>query len=191
MPNMREKIKAVAIDLFYKKGYFATSLSEVANHIGIRKASIYYHYPSKESLLLSILQTTLMDLAANLHDNLEGIEAIEEKLRVAIRSHVQFHIDRQKEVLIADSELRGLSPENRETIVATRDSYEKEIQTLIFEGMEAGVWAKGDFKVISYAVLTMCTGVATWFNPAGRLFKEEVGRIYEEFIIGGLKTGVN
>lgn len=189
MSNMKEKIKETAIELFYKKGYFAASLSDVANHIGIRKASIYHHYPSKESLLLSILQTTLTDLTANLHGNLEGIEEIEEKLRVAVRSHVQFHIERQKEVLIADSELRGLSPENYELIAATRDSYEHEIQAIISAGMEAGVWAKGDFKVLSYAILTMCTAVAIWFNPAGRLTKDDITRIYEEFVINGLKGG--
>lgn len=189
MASMKEKIKDAAIDLFYKKGYFAASLSDVANSIGIRKASIYHHYPSKESLLLSILQTTLEDLTVNLDDRLEGIEGVEEKLRVAVRSHIQFHIERQKEVLIADSELRGLSPENYQLAAAARDSYEHRIQAIIMEGMTAGVWAKGDFKVLSYAILTMCTAVAIWFKPEGRLSKDEIARIYEEFIIGGLKSG--
>jgi AcrR family transcriptional regulator len=189
MANMKERIKEVAIDLFYKKGYFATSLSDVAQTIGIRKASIYHHYPSKESLLLSILQTVLLDLTANLHESIQGIEGIEDKMRAAVRSHILFHIDRQKEVLISNSELRGLSPENYEAVVQIRDSYEREFQTLIVDGMEAGVWAEGDFKVLSFAILNMCTSVAGWFKPAGRLSKVDVAQVYEEFIIGGMKSG--
>ena len=187
--NMKERIKDAAIDLFYKKGYFATSLNDVAQNIGIRKASIYHHYPSKEGLLLSILQTILVDLTTNLHDSIQGIEGIEGKMRAAVRSHILVSIDRQKEVLISDSELRGLSPENYETVVRIRDSYEREFQALIVDGMEAGVWAQGDFKVLSFAILNMCTSVAGWFKPAGRLSRVDIARVYEEFIIGGLKIG--
>jgi AcrR family transcriptional regulator len=189
MSNMKERIKEAAIDLFYRKGYFATSLNDVAKIIGIRKASIYHHYPSKETLLLNILQTVLIDLTANLHENLKEIEGIEDKLRTAVRSHLRFHIDRQKEVLISDSELRGLSPENYEAVVKIRDDYEHEVQALIEDGMEAGVWAKGDSNVLTFAILNMCTAVAGWFKPAGRLSKDDIARIYEEFIIGGLKSG--
>jgi AcrR family transcriptional regulator len=189
MSNMKERIKEAAIDLFYRKGYFATSLNDVAKIIGIRKASIYHHYPSKETLLLNILQTVLIDLTANLHENLKEIEGIEDKLRTAVRSHLRFHIDRQKEVLISDSELRGLSPENYEAVVKIRDDYEHEIQALIEDGMEAEVWAKGDSNVLTFAILNMCTAVAGWFKPAGRLSKDDIARIYEEFIIGGLKSG--
>ena len=44
MAHMKERIKAVAINLFYKKGYFATSMSDIARRAGIQKSSIYYHY---------------------------------------------------------------------------------------------------------------------------------------------------
>jgi hypothetical protein len=45
-----------------------------------------------------------------------------------------------------------------------------------------------DFKVASYEVITMCTAVSIWFNQSGRLSKEEVGKIYTDFIIRGLKA---
>jgi AcrR family transcriptional regulator len=189
MSDMKDRIKEAAIDLFYKKGYFAASLSDVAQCIGIRKASIYHHYPSKESMLLNILETVLVDLTANLHDSIEGIEGIEDRMRAAIRSHIRFHLDRQKEVLISDSELRGLSPENYDAVVRIRDAYEKEFEALLSAGMNAGVWAAGDLRIISFAILNMCTAVAGWFKPAGRLPKDEIAGIYEEFIIRGLKGG--
>lgn len=53
--NTKEKIFVVSLDLFSKKGYDSVSLREIAEEVGIRKSSIYSHYPSKEAILVDIL----------------------------------------------------------------------------------------------------------------------------------------
>jgi AcrR family transcriptional regulator len=55
---MKETLKDIAIDLFYRKGYFATGISQIAKTAGIQKSSIYYHFSSKEDILFDILRTT-------------------------------------------------------------------------------------------------------------------------------------
>lgn len=52
--NTKEKIFDVALDLFSKKGYDSVSLNEIASGVGIKKSSIYSHYPSKEAILMDI-----------------------------------------------------------------------------------------------------------------------------------------
>lgn len=52
--NTKEKIFDVALDLFSKKGYDSVSLREIADEVGIKKSSIYSHYPSKEAILMDI-----------------------------------------------------------------------------------------------------------------------------------------
>jgi AcrR family transcriptional regulator len=187
MAQMKDKIKEVAIDLFYKKSYFGTSIRDIARLSGIKKASIYYHYSNKEDILVDIFKTTMMELDANLERYISGVEDTEERLRMAIVSHVIFHIERQKEVLIADSELRGLTAENYKEIIIMRDNYEEKFQNIIKQGIEEGIFSERDFKVVSYGIITMCTAVSIWFNSSGRLSKEEVARIYSEFIFNGLK----
>jgi AcrR family transcriptional regulator len=54
--NTKEKIFDVALDLFSKKGYDSVSLREIADEVGIKKSSIYSHYPSKESILMDIFE---------------------------------------------------------------------------------------------------------------------------------------
>jgi AcrR family transcriptional regulator len=49
--NTREQILDVAIDLFTEQGFDATSLREIAERIGITKAALYYHFPSKADIL--------------------------------------------------------------------------------------------------------------------------------------------
>jgi AcrR family transcriptional regulator len=187
MGNMKNAIKTISINLFYKKGYFATSISDIAREAGIQKSSIYYHYSNKEELLFDIFKTTLVDLYENLEAQIKGVQGAEEKMRAAIQSHVIFHMERQKEVIISDSELRGLTVDNNKNIMKMRDDYERKFQSLIKAGIEKGIFADIDFKVASYGIITMCTAVSIWFNQSGRLSKEEVAKIYVDFIIHGLK----
>ena len=187
MGNMKNTIKTISINLFYKKGYFATSISDIAREAGIQKSSIYYHYSNKEELLFDILKTTMVDLDENLEAQIKGVQGAEEKMRAAIQSHVIFHMERQKEVIISDSELRGLTVDNYKNIMKMRDDYERKFQSLIKEGIEKGIFADTDFKVASYGIITMCTAVSIWFNQSGRLSKEDVAKIYTDFITHGLK----
>ena len=54
--NTKEKIFNISIDLFSKKGYDSVSLREIAEEVGIKKSSIYSHYPSKEAILIDIFE---------------------------------------------------------------------------------------------------------------------------------------
>ena len=189
MTDMKATIKSVSIDLFFKKGYFATSISDIARGSGIQKASIYYHYDSKEDLLYHILKSTMDELTTYLKDRLAAVAGVERRMRTAVRSHVRFHLERQKENFIANSELRGLTAEHYRAIVQKRDEYETIFQDLIRQGTAEGVFANGDVKILSYAILTLCTAGATWYNPGGRLTVGEIADIYETFIITGLKQG--
>ncbi|WP_405292817.1 TetR/AcrR family transcriptional regulator [Methanobrevibacter sp.] len=54
--NTKEKIFDVSLELFSKKGYDSVSLREIAEEVGIKKSSIYSHYPSKEAILMDIFE---------------------------------------------------------------------------------------------------------------------------------------
>ena len=185
--DMKNTIKSVSIDLLYKKGYFATSISDIARAAGIQKSSIYYHYSNKEDILFDILKTTASDINESIDKCLTGVKSAEESLRIAIQNHIFFHIDRQKEAIISDSEVRGLTIDNYKTIIQKRDEYDRKIQSIIKMGIDEGIFLDMDFKILSYAIITMCTAVCMWFNLQGRLSKEETAKIYTDFILNGLK----
>ncbi|MDA8330142.1 MAG: TetR/AcrR family transcriptional regulator [Candidatus Dormibacteraeota bacterium] len=52
----RERILEVALELFSEAGYDKTSLREVAERVGVTKAALYYHFPSKESVLMALIE---------------------------------------------------------------------------------------------------------------------------------------
>ena len=54
--NTRDEILNVALDLFSVNGYEATSISQIADAVGIRKASLYSHFGSKQEILDNVVE---------------------------------------------------------------------------------------------------------------------------------------
>jgi len=52
--DTRQRILDVALDLFTEQGYDGTSLRQIAERLGITKAALYYHFQSKEDILLAL-----------------------------------------------------------------------------------------------------------------------------------------
>jgi AcrR family transcriptional regulator len=53
------KIRTVALDLFSEQGYEKTSLREIAERLGVTKAALYYHFKSKEDIVVSLFDDLL------------------------------------------------------------------------------------------------------------------------------------
>jgi AcrR family transcriptional regulator len=60
--DTREQIRVVALQLFAERGYAGTSLREIAERLGVTKAAVYYHFPTKEDILASLLEDFLAQL---------------------------------------------------------------------------------------------------------------------------------
>lgn len=59
--DTRSAIRDVALELFARHGYVKTSLREIAERLGMTKAALYYHYPSKQALLVAILEPLIAE----------------------------------------------------------------------------------------------------------------------------------
>ena len=57
--NTRDEILNVALELFSVNGYEATSISQLADAVGIRKASLYSHFASKQEILDDVVASVL------------------------------------------------------------------------------------------------------------------------------------
>lgn len=186
--SVREKVLAAAVQLFAEYGYHAAPLRDIARIAGIQAASIYYHYTNKQALLVEIMETHMRQLNTNLEHIVLQQGSVQQRLHAAIANHIRLHTTYKSEFFIIDTEIRALEGENRNHILSLRDQYEALIQDLLQEGMEQGVFRPSDVKVSSYAIIAMCTEVAAWFRPGGRLTVQQVIDIYSQMITQGLLT---
>lgn len=122
----REHILAAAANLFKDKGYAATTLRHIAHAVGIKAGSIYYHFPSKEALLLEVLNTGLQRLIDSVKACVEALPA-ETDWRTRIEAAMQGHI----QAVLANGDFfsanirvfRQLSEELQAQHTPLRDSY--------------------------------------------------------------------
>lgn len=184
--SVRDKILAAAVRLFSEYGYHAATMRDIAQIAGIQAASIYYHYPSKQALLIEIMETHMRKLNANLERIVSKPYKVQQRLYDAISNHILLHTTYKSEFFIIDTEIRALEGDNRGKILALRDYYEDLIQELLREGMDQGVLYQTDVKISSYAIIAMCTEVAQWFRPSGRLNVQQVIEMYFQMITKGL-----
>jgi AcrR family transcriptional regulator len=103
----RERILDVALDLFVRKGYAETALREIATAVGVSKAALYYHFESKQDILLA--------LHMRLHQSTEDVLPLLQAR--AMDSWEQF-VDQLLDVALQHRRLIELSLRNQEAIAA-------------------------------------------------------------------------
>ena len=62
--DTRERVHEVALELFIQQGFSRTTLKDIADRLGITRAALYYHHPSKDHLIASLVQPAKDDIDA-------------------------------------------------------------------------------------------------------------------------------
>jgi AcrR family transcriptional regulator len=186
-PSTRERILEAATNQFYVRGYHAASMKELADEAGVRSATLYYHFPSKEEMLVEIMGSTLDELIATVDAALVAENDPVAALRTAVTSHIRFHVAHHREVFLCDAELRALSPDARTKIVALRDRYEEVFRSTLRAGRDAEVLDVPDVDLVTRSLLASCSAVAFWFRTGGVMTLDEVADAYARLFLRALR----
>ena len=186
--NSADVIRTEAAQLFFDRGYDATSLRQIAAASGLKVGSLYNHIDSKEHLLLQIMGRIIDDLmdATRAAANADG-DAVD-KLQAALAAHLTFHAERAQEVFIGNAELRSLSDGAREVVIEKRHEYELFLQGLIEDAGRAGLADVIDAKIHVYSAVAQATHLAGWFKPGGRMDLDEIVAIYTKLALRELNV---
>src|SRR5829696_338832 len=179
----RTELTREAARLFAERGYHGTSIGDLAEALGVQKATLYAHIESKQDLLYE----TMRDGAAAFHAALDGLPEelpATEKIRLALRAHLRVVAEQLDVATVFVQEWRYLEGDRREEIVAERRRYEDRIRTLFREGRDLGE-LRTDLDDSTAALLTLsATNWAyTWLQP-GRDTDELADRFYALLLDG-------
>lgn len=157
--NTRQRIQDIALELFAARGYEKTSLREIAEHLGVTKAALYYHFKTKEDIVISLFE----DLARPCDELIawagEQPPVLETKLEV---------LRRYSEVLDQAAPLFRFMHENQATMreLSIGESFKDRVLKLIalIQLPEGGL---SDQVRCSAALFTMHAGMFTLQNIEG------------------------
>jgi AcrR family transcriptional regulator len=177
--SRRRAIEDVASDLFRAHGYAATSVRDIARALSIQGPSLYAHVNSKEDVLWSIVDraASRFEAAAELAE--EGAAEARpgdpvEAVAAIVRAHVGVITADVGEASVFVHEWRALGPDRRAAVLERRDAYEARLRRHIAAGIAIGAFGLTDPAIAATVVLTAVNGVATWYDPNGRLSAERV-----------------
>lgn len=185
-PATFEAIRRAGLRLIYEHGYEAMSLRQLAAEVGMVQGSLYNHFATKQELLFVLMSDHMRDLLANADRALEGIGHPSERLVAFVDFHVNYHIDRKREVFISYSELRSLEPKNFDAIVAMRRDYEQKLIAILKAGASAGTFTIGDVQAVAFGILSMLSGICRWYDPRGRLSRKQISALFVDMARGAV-----
>ena len=186
-PKTLAAIHEAGLQLIYAKGFEAMSLRELAAKVGLQPGSLYNHIATKQALLFDLINDHMLRLHERVAAELEGITDPTERLKAFTAFHLTYHIERKREVFIGSAELRSLEPKNRKRIVASRREYEDILADILEAGVKARQFKIGDIRVSTYAILAMLTGICTWYDPKGRVSREELIAVHTRLVLQGVE----
>jgi TetR/AcrR family transcriptional regulator, cholesterol catabolism regulator len=185
--SRKEQILQTSAKLFKEKGYASTSMRDIATELGIEAASLYHHIKSKEEILEVICFTMADKLITGILEVNDIYFNAEEKLRMAIKNHVQIiseNIDQSATFL---HEWRSLSEPKLTEFKALRDTYENEFKVILNDGVNEDLFDDVDQKFATLTILSTVNWLNEWYNPKGKMSAEEIAKKLSDFILGGLR----
>lgn len=182
-------IRAAALRLISAQGYELTSLRHLAAEVGVQPAAIYRYFPSKTHLLCALIEAHIEELHRGWAKVRPKIDDPDVELRAFVEFHVRMHAGREKEIFVADRELRSLPEEDYKRMSTLLKGYENILADILQRGAERGIFTINDPLVATYAFLAMMTGVCHWFREDGRISKQRVVDYYTALVLHGAMGG--
>ncbi len=176
--NTKETLRNHARRLFAERGYEGVSMRDIAGSVGIQQSAIYNHFPSKQHLLVDLMESHMHRLLDAMYRAVESDATPVERLTQFARFHVKYQLEESDDVFLAYMELRSLEPDSKAIVIPLRNEYERTLREILEDGAKSGVFHVADAAVVARGLLAMMTGVTVWFRDGGRLDRETVANTY-------------
>jgi AcrR family transcriptional regulator len=184
-----ELLKA-ATEVFWRSGYSAATIQQVADAMGVLKGSLYYYIESKEDLLFRIFDQTHAD-ATKIMDRVDALdESPTARLELFIKEFVTFYLTSVERVTLYFRQWRYLTGERLETVMKQRDEYDGFLLNLIREAQAAGN-APEDIsaKYMAFFILGAVNGIPDWYRREGRDSVQRISSAYAALAVRVVTTG--
>ena len=184
----KDVLIGAALEVLAEHGYESTSLEAIALRAGLTKATLYYHFDSKEAIYGAVLVKYLGEALARLESDVEqAISPSDAILRV---------IDGQFDDTLSPSkryvhyqEIVRTSPEVRTLVREAQRRYETALAEVIRRGQESGDFMPGDPQILAMIIIGAIGRTARWFRPDARVSGDEFRQMVARLLMHGLVAG--
>jgi len=188
MTSKNKKIIRVATKLMSERGYHGASIQMIADRVGVTKSTIFHHFKNKEGILLAILEEVAPSLLGDLmqvagDENLTGME----KLKEAIRFHLNLIAEKGHFFNVLVSESRHLSETNKAVYLGTQRAYVNRVEDFVkqMKNENKEYFTQLNTRIVTHAILGMCNWAVQWYRERGQLDVDDIADHFFRIIIDG------
>ena len=177
-----------AAHIFARRGFHGASTQDIADVLGVRQASLYYYFPSKEVALEMVCARGVEGFVEAAISVTETPGTAAQKLAGLIQSHLNPLRDRRDYVNVFLNERRHLPTESRRRIGRHSRAVEKIFQDVLRAGVEDGEFrADLDTRLTALAILGMVNAVAAWYDKERGAPVERIAQEFAALVLDGIR----
>lgn len=185
-----DEISDAAAHVFAGRGYHGTSTQAIADVLGLRQASLYYYFASKEAALELVCEKGVDGFL----ESAEKIAACEaaplDKLARLIASHLAPNETKRDYVKVFINERRYLPKASRRRIGRRSRRIERCFEEVIAAGIVDGSVRKGtDVRLATLGILGMCNAVINWPAAEQAIDVRRIAAEFADLVANGLAVG--
>jgi TetR/AcrR family transcriptional regulator, cholesterol catabolism regulator len=184
----REAVVEVAAVLFLQQGYERTTLTQIADKLGISAPSLYWHFQSKEEVLYEFLRTEWLDHFAAI-ETATATGGPTDRLQSLAAAHVRRALKRPSESRAFLSHFHSaqlvhiLNEEHRAELEEFNRRYVHFTQDILYDGVRSGEFVVPSVVAASFAIMNACEYVVGWFHDEGSLSIDDVAELHGEYAL--------
>jgi TetR/AcrR family transcriptional regulator, cholesterol catabolism regulator len=182
-----EEVLQSAANIFFAKGYHATSIEDVARDVGMLKGSLYYYIKSKDDLLFRLLLAGIEDSDAFIAQQIDPQGEPLEQLERAIRAQIDYIIDNRVPFGLFLHEFDSLSGKRQHKLISVMSRYNSRFVDLVRRAQEQGKLIPGEPWIIVNGILGMCNWLYRWYDADQMSDSEQIKNIFVNMIFDGIR----
>jgi AcrR family transcriptional regulator len=169
----QQSVLSIAVDVFNRHGYDATSMGILAENLGISKSAIYHHVPSKGDLLKLALEEALGGLEAVLDRPEAQRGSADARLEFVLRETISVLVERLPFVTLL-LRLRG-NTEIERNALERRRIFDRKVAALISAARDEGSLRQDiDPRTVTRLLFGTINSIVEWYKPGGSLSPEKL-----------------
>ena len=171
--NRLPQLLDCAAKMFARRGFAGASVREIVQPIGMLPGSIYYHFPTKEHLLVAVYREGVDRISAKVDAAVEKVQEPWARLEAACVAHLSALLDSTDYSQVVIRVRPGDAPPVAKKLAALRNSYEARFETLVADLPLPRFVAKRDVRLFLMGALNW---TQTWYSESGPLEPADIAR---------------
>jgi AcrR family transcriptional regulator len=183
----RRALVREAARAFSARGYYNTSLDDVAKQLGVTKAALYYYVKGKEEILFECheISSDLADQAMAFAETVEGTGF--GRVMALARRYLEL-LTSEFGAFAVLTEIDALTPAYRKVITARRDRFDHQFRTYVAAGIADGSIRPIDPKLTVFYFMGAVNWMTRWFNPHGTFNSQQIAEQFTDFLAEAIRA---